>query len=557
MKSLKNIVVLFFLGLSTILSAQETKKVIHEALELEMSRNLKNLQLEGMKTPFFIGTNIIDANNIFINSSLGNVITFRETPSRFIGPNQVLVGSYADNNLNFSSSGSNIPQGMTLPLDNSSTELRRSLWMKYDKLYKTSAEQYEAKQSAIKSKPQDEDIIGLEDYTPGVKVIVDKPEMVLAFNTSKIIQYVNEISLAFKDYPSLTSSSVSLEGANSNVYYQNTEGTKASYPMSGIRITIEAEAQASNGEILRLFKNFFYLNESSLPSSEQFIINVKNMSALLMELKEAPVFDEVYNGPVLFEGDFEQMFFSPIMDGLFSVRKQVTGNNRNISQSNISSDDRLDKKISHECLQMTAKPLMTTFEGQPLLGSYPIDMEGTIPPESIVLVENGVLKTQMCGRTPTRKIKQSNGHSRGIISPSFSMSRTFPSVIDIEFKDASTREELRNKLIEMAEEEGLDFAMIVRDMYLIGNELKLVYKLDLKTGNETMMRTAGFKPFNFSDLRKLVGASDHKRVYNMSTLTTGVSFITPDALLFKDLEVNKVSKTNLTNFPVVKNPLGL
>ena len=558
MKNLKIYIVLFIMGLSTSLLAQETKKVIHEAMELEMSRNLKNLHLEGMKDPFFIGTNIIDANNISINSSLGKLIRFNETPSRFTGLNQMIVGNYAENNLNFGSSGSNsLTPVKNLPLDNSSVELRRSLWMMYDKQYKTSAELYESKQSAIKNKPQDEDIIGLEDYIPGVKVIVDKPEIALAFETSKLIQYMNEVSLAFKDYPSLTSSNASLDGVKSNVYYQNTEGTRATYPLSNIRISIKAETQASNGEILSLSKTYLFLNESGLPPIEQFIKNVQNLSDLLMKLKDAPVFDDIYNGPVLFEGLNDQMVRYIMMDGLYSVRKQVIGNTGAGAQSFISSDDRLDKKISHESLNIVAKPFMTSYEDQTLLGSYPIDMEGTIPPETTVLVENGILKTQLCGRIPTRKIKESNGHYRGFISPSFSMGGILPSVIDVDFKDGLSKEYLRKKLAEMAEDEGLDFAIIVRDMDLYMGVLKFVYKIDLKTGTETMMRTAGLKSLTFSDMRKLVGASNHKIGFNMAFSTFGISFITPDAFLFKDLEVNKVSKTNLSKIPVVKNPLGL
>jgi len=97
----------------------------------------------------------------------------------------------------------------------------------------------------------------------------------------------------------------------------------------------------------------------------------------------------------------------------------------------------------------------------------------------------------------------------------------------------------------------------------------MVYKVDVNTGAETLVRTAGFKGLTINDLRKLVGASNQQIVLNLLSnpafgagnrnLQVGspVSYIVPDALLYRELEVSKVNKTNLSKLPVVKNPLEL
>ena len=124
------------------------------------------------------------------------------------------------------------------------------------------------------------------------------------------------------------------------------------------------------------------------------------------------------------------------------------------------------------------------------------------------------------------------------------------------------------KEIETAQAEGLDYALIVREMTPNMSELKKVYKVDVKTGAEQLVRSAGFKGLTLNDLRKLIGAGNQKRVLNTSAgediqhkadnlSGCAATFITPDAFLFKEIEVNKQSKPNMTKLPVVKNPLEL
>jgi len=146
---------LFVMLFGLSLTAQETKKVIHQAMEQEISRNLKNLHLDGMKNPFYIGLNAVDINILSMQSSLGTLIRLNESPNRIVCNNQVLVGDYNNNNLNYSD-----PKAASyfmrtfgmLPLDNSVQEIQRRLWIYLDRAYKLSAEIYESKQSALQSK---------------------------------------------------------------------------------------------------------------------------------------------------------------------------------------------------------------------------------------------------------------------------------------------------------------------------------------------------------------------------------------------------------------------
>ncbi len=90
----KSIIFIFLFCLCTDISltAQETSSVIHQAMEKEISRNLKNLHLEGMKDPFYIGLNAVDVNIFSLHSSLGALVRLNESPNRIVCNNLVLVG---------------------------------------------------------------------------------------------------------------------------------------------------------------------------------------------------------------------------------------------------------------------------------------------------------------------------------------------------------------------------------------------------------------------------------------------------------------------------------
>ncbi len=576
MKNLKYFIILVLLATSSFIFAQDTKKALHQAMEQEISRNMKDLRLEGMKDPFYIGLNTIDLNILSIHSSLGSLIKIAETPNRATYNNQVLVGDYSNNNLNYTdqkTAGYFFRTFGMIPLDNQVSELQRKLWLTFDKGYKLSAETYESKQSALKSNTQTDDVAGLPDYTESEKVLIEKPEISLKYDNEKLIQYANEISLVLKSYSFLSDSWVKIVGMKGNVYYSNSEGSKATYPTSVIRLVVNAETQASNGELLELYQTYHALNESDLPSKEQVIKDTRELAETLEALKNAPVFDDVYNGPVLFEDQaaseaVRKTMFYARNENLFSVRKPVTGGTPGNPglQNKISTDDRIDKKVSTEGLNVKAKSTMTEFNGIPLVGAYPIDMDGIVPPDKTNLIEDGVLKNLLCGRAPTSKMKVSNGHLR--VPMMFPSPMIVPGVIEVDFNNGLSKEELRKKLIEMAKADGLEYALIVREMTPNMSELKKVYKVDLNTGTEQLIRSAGFNGLKLNDLRKIVGAGIQKRILNTTAgedlqhkfdYLSGcpATFITPDAFLFKDIEINKLSKPNMAKLPIVKNPLEL
>ncbi|MBV5311706.1 MAG: hypothetical protein JZU47_00330 [Prolixibacteraceae bacterium] len=572
MTNLKNYIFLLLLLISSVAMAQNqnTGSMFHKVMEEQMNKSMGALRLPGMPNPFYIGVNIVDQNLLIVHSSLGSLIKASESRMRVPQNLQVLVGDYKNNNLN--GTAFNPMAGRTnFPVADCIDESRRRLWLSFDRAYKNSVNLYSAKQSANKNAAPDE-WTNVPDFLPGKVIQLSLPAIDLNYNKEKLVQYANAISAELKNYPQFTTSWVRITGIKANIYYSNTEGSKASYPNSIVRLVVNAETVTDEGEELELYKTYHVKTESDLPQLDQVLKETKEMAATLLEMKKAPVFNDVYNGPVLFEGPAaaevvrKTMFYAQ-QENLFAKRERRTNSQMpDRSTNKISTELRIDTRISPENMTVKAVSGKTKYNGIQLIGAYPVDMEGTVPPEELVIVENGVLKNLLCGRMPTLKMKESNGHLR---VPSISGASIIgPGVVEVDYKNGVSKEELKKQLMERAKADGLNYAIIVREMTSNLSELRQIFKVDVNTGEETRIRSVSFNSLVLTDLRKIIGASNQMQVLNntggedtnhridyLSGCPT--TFITPDAFLFKDLEISKSTKPLQNKLPVVKNPLEI
>jgi len=216
-------------------------------------------------------------------------------------------------------------------------------------------------------------------------------------------------------------------------------------------------------------------------------------------------------------------------------------------------------------LSVTSDPTAKDFRGAPLVGGYEVDDDG-VPGQRVQLVEKGKLRNFCMSRIPTRKFKKSNGHSRngrGAVSNLFleSMKRMPP-------------DKLRERLVELAIDETLDYVYICRRManpaisYLDpmgwysammgrGGILLpppiLLYRLNIADGKETLVRGARFKKLELRVLRDIVATGDDEAAYIPLGQGEGeVSVVTP-SLLIKEVEIGKPGR-EMEKLPSFPNP---
>src|SRR5690606_22073989 len=161
----------------------------------------------------------------------------------------------------------------------------------------------------------------------------------------------------------------------------------------------------------------------------------------------------------------------------------------------------------------------------------------------------GGLKSLLNDRTITHPSQTANGFSSG------------PGVLEITIKEKLSEAALKKKLIEEAKEQGLEFALILRQStFLMG--LVNVYKVSVADGKEELVRNALLDDLNAKVLRRIIAASEQQAAYNLGGSNymgqnqgPFVSYIVPTAVLVKEMEVKPFDMPTLKEEEFVSNPL--
>jgi predicted Zn-dependent protease len=178
-----------------------------------------------------------------------------------------------------------------------------------------------------------------------------------------------------------------------------------------------------------------------LPTADEFQSDALKLVADMKTLREAPVADEEYRGPVLFSSDAAtDMFFELIVPNVLG-RRPAPGRPARTTGAFASS---WKARVLPDFISVVDDPTMDAFVGHGLGGSYKVDDEG-VPAAPVTVVEKGTLVNYLIGRVPIRDFPASNGHGRASGN-----GNTAPAPGNLFFRPAktSTREELKKQLLD-------------------------------------------------------------------------------------------------------------
>ena len=604
----KNIIISLLLVITFVVKAQtETFEAIaFRAMQEEINRNMENLKLDKLKSPYYLSYLISDANLFSVEAQLGALVRTFEKPAR----NQetfVLVGSHQRNNLNFINEnklfgwygGSSFSIPMTL--ENNYDAIRRSLWVDTDAKYKEAAELIEAKLAAMNQQNIPEEERNLNDFSTisSINKIIQSPK--ITFDKSKIEKLTKDLSAVLSNYPKLIRSGVNTYIFTADALYLNSEEIKYKVPFSLICIRVYAEAVALDGEPLMDYINFFYNSPDQIPALNVLQKQVNQMGTLLTELISAPVINESYSGPVMFEGEAVGEIISQCFvdnpNGLLASRKPIVSNPILVQRYGqyLPKENNLEqltgKKVISRELSVASIRDKNIYNGMPLVGFYEIDAQGVIPSSKTMLIEDGVLKNLLTDRTPTLQNANSNGHSRFAISDGSLISTLGSGIIEVTSSETKSYKELKEALIAAAKEEDYEYAYIVRKManpmagvpglnsfvaslntgiFSVSRPI-YIYRIYVKDGREELVRSCKISDLSLKSFKRIIGVADTQLVYNIvqrgkqdgyptwrskfALVGAPASFIVPQAIVFQELEVEKDKNIVLKREPIVPTPL--
>ena len=588
----------------TFAQTESFESIAFRAMQDEMNRNMSNLKLDKLKSPYYISYLITDAGLYSVEAQLGALVKKIEKPLRK-QETSVLVGNHQQNNLNFINENKlfgwyGASFSIPLTLENDYNAVRRSLWVETDVQYKEAAELIEAKLAAIKQQNIPEDELNLADFSNVSPLQKTTPSSKITLDKTKIETLTKNLSAVFSKYPELTKSGVISYIYTADALYLNSEAIKYKVPFSLVCVRVYAEAIATDGEPLMDYINLYFNTVDQIPTFEVLKPQVEQMGALLTQLRTAKPIQESYSGPVMFEGEavgeIVSQCFVDNPNGLLAARKPMVSNPMLLQRYGqyLPKENKLeqltDKKVISRELSVSAVCNKNTLNGTPLIGYYSIDAQGVEPAAKTVLIEDGVLKALLTDRTPSMKNLKSNGHNSFAISDGALTSTLGSGVIELTSTETKSYAELKKALIAAAKEEDYEYAYIVRKManpmagvpglsafvsslntgtFGISRPV-YIYRINVADGTEELVRSAKIADLSLKSFKRIVGVADTQVVYN--TLQKGkeggfstyrsaftlvgapASFIVPQAIVFQELEVEKDKDIVLKKEPVVPNP---
>lgn len=530
------------------LFGQTNEAVLYKAMQDEMARSKNELILPGSPAPFFVAYTVGENQYISVSSTLGVILSSKESEKERLHSVNLYVG---DNKFSsdYSYTGNGIQSPSFTTRDDNYDQLRRNFWQTSDLSYKFAVEVYNSKKNNIKTANISEEEKALPDLLPLKKVeVYATAEPALNLSKKSYEDLAKLLSKEFAKYPQISDSRVEADGVETVYYYLSTEGTKVKEKEVYAGITFRGKVRNNKGQIVQDVETIFAPAFEQLPSKEALIAKVNKFAEKLVSLCNAEPMAEYYFGPVLFENDAVATILSDNLvsqSGIISIRKpiQVLASVSRVENVGAMKDikpleERINKKVIDSRLSVSNKTDLKEFSGMFLLGSYEMDAQGVAPVKDVKLIENGILKTLLSSRVPTRKISESTGSVRFGVRPRAVVTGVAPGVLVVNSLSGSSRDELKADLIKAAIEEGLDYAYIVRN--IASETTQYIYKVSVKDGSETLVTGTEVTPVPLTKLKRVLGVNKEQEatsyLYKGSIPT---SIIHPKAILIEDIEINK------------------
>jgi predicted Zn-dependent protease len=329
-------------------------------------------------------------------------------------------------------------------------------------------------------------------------------------------------------------STATFHGRVTTTWIVSSEGAIVRKSASSYSESFGVGTQAADGMHLDRSYGTSGVAVSDLNSAAEFNKHALALISSLSDLRNAPVVEEEYHGPVLFSADASADTLHLLLAAGVTATRPKLGTEARTNGPFASS---YHARILPEFLSVIDDPALKTWEGKYLVGSYSVDDEA-VPAQTVKLVSDGHLENYLIGRTPVRDFPESNGHARaGVTGPP----RPVIGVLKVTAQQGLTDEELEQRLLGIAKDRSLKSAYYVETL---GAEAtpRLLYRIELD-GKRTLVRGAVLDDLDHRALRSGVEAAG-KNLWVANYATEIPETVLAPALLFSDVTVKRANETN-------------
>ena len=524
-------------------------------LASELGHAMAELGKKATPPPYFMSYEVFDREETLISASYGALVQSSTRRTRLLDTD-VRVGSYSlDSTHPLRSEGFDFGddldggRAVALPLGDAPGVMRAVSWLDTDRRYKAAAEAYVKIKSQRQTKAAEEDTSDDFSRERSVVYVGKPPSLVISPADRRMWEdRLRKLSLRFRGHPQLHDSQVTLEASTLTRWIANSEGTLVQDGRTYVRVYLQADTRADDGMDLDRFEGFDAASFETLAGEAEMDRAADTMITDLEALRRAPLADP-YIGPAILEGRAAGVFFHEIFG------HRVEGHRQKNEEEGQTFARKVGQPIMPAFITVYDDPTLTRIGGVDLSGFYRFDDEG-VPASRAVLVDRGVLRGFLLGRSPTRGFTQSNGHGRRQEGKAV-VSRQGNLVV--EATQTVSLADLRWRLRAEATRQGKAYGLLFKDISGgFTNTARggpqafkvlpiLVYRIYADGRPDELVRGADLVGTPLAALTKILAAADDYQTFNgMCGAESGyvpVSATSP-SLLVEQIEVERKDKGN-------------
>jgi TldD protein len=505
-----------------------------EALLTELDRSKAQLKMDQVAAPYYIEYRVNDLDDYSAEAAFGALRENQRVRYRVLRV-VVRIGDYKQD----SYYGQGMGETNILPLDDDPIALRHQIWLATDDAYKAAGEALTEKQAALKQFSAETNPV--DDFAKAPVVTELEPTVTLQVDEGAWKKTIEDVTSLYRQYPDVQTVSASVRFSASNEYLVNSEGTVTRSGKKTYSVLMNSSAQADDG--MRLSRNPFWMvaKAEELPAHDKLVAEARKMLDTLTALRQAPIVEEEYRGPVLFAPDAaDDVVASLVGSNILGRKPQLGRPNRTTGAFGTSYKTR----VLPNFLTVVDDPTLKDFQGKSLVGNYDVDDDG-VKSQPVTVVEGGMLVNYLVGRQPIRDFPASNGHDRASAG-------TFPApnlgVLVVKSSEAQSPDALKQRMVQMVTEQGKPYGYRVETLGP-GNSPRLLYRV-YPDGHEELVRGAVFSELDVRALRSDLLAVGNDPLVSNRVGGVATTVISP-SLLFDELEVKRAdtSKDKLPDYP--------
>jgi TldD protein len=517
------------------------------ALELELQRGMKELK-EQDPPPYFIAYEVHDRRNVNIEARNGALVDSTHNRFRVIDVD-VRVGDHRfDSGHPLAARGFDPSlfgnSAVALPVEDDPAALRAVAWKTTEQRYKSAAERF------VQLKTRRNVDVGQEDksddFSREKPVVLTESPSTLTVDVPAWEARVRALSARFRAAPDLYQSNVSLIAGTHDRWLVTSEGSLVQTASLHARVAIYAGTRADDGQDLHRFESFDAASMEGLPAQATMEAAVDRVIADLRALRAAPP-AEPFSGPAILQGKAAAVFFHEIFG------HRVEGHRQKDDGEGQTFAKKIGEPVMPSFISVFDDPRLARLGDVDLNGFYLVDDEA-VPATRAALVQAGIMKTFLLGRTPTRGFNQSNGHGRRQEGR-----RVVPRQANLVVQPslAVPKEELRERLRAEARRQGKAYGLYFNQIdggftttsrggpQAFKVLPVMVYRIFVDGRPDQLIRGADLVGTPLSALSKIKAASDDYEVFNgycgAESGSVPVSAVSP-SLLIEQLEIERKYK---------------